>query len=145
MLAALALSTSLVIATCAAGVPSAHSAPASPLVRWRPLAWSAPATGCGAPASELEMLLVPARSVDGEVQSLADARAAARAAIRVRTRPDGSRYAIVAGAFRVYTIATFDADGGVQTSCVGSRAEALRSVAEANAKPTARATPPKEK
>ena len=144
MLTALALSSSLLIATCATVVSSASAAPASPRVYWRPVAWTPPATECGAPASELATLPVTARSVDGEVPSLPDV-GAARAAIRIRIRPDGSRYAIVGGAIRAYMIATFDADGGVQASCVESRAEALRRVAEANAKPAVQPTAPREK
>lgn len=145
MLTALALSSSLVIATCAAVVTPAHSASASPRVYWRPHAWTPPTTECGTPASDLGIAPVPARSVDGEVQSLPDVRAAARAAIRIRIRPDGSRYAILGGAFRAYTIATFDADGVVRASCADSREEALRRVAEANARPAAQATAPGEK
>src|SRR5438552_2534562 len=140
MLTARSLSWWVVLAACALVVPSAYAAPASPLVHWRPCAWTPPAAAeCGAPASDLGRPPVRARSVEGEVQSLPDVRAAARAAIHIRTRPDGSRYAIVGGAFRAYMIATFDADGAVQASCVGSRAEALRRVAEANARPAARA------
>src|SRR6266516_1908021 len=127
MLTALALSSSLVIATCVTVVPSAPAAPASPLVHWRPLAWTPPAAECGAQANDLGMPPVRARSVEGEVQSLPDVRAAARAAI-------------VGGALRAYMIATFDADGVAQASCVGSLAEALRSVAEANTRPAAQAT-----
>ena len=145
MLTALALSSYLVIATCVTVVPSAPAAPASPLVHWRPLAWTPPAAECGAQANDLGMPPVRARSVEGEVQSLPDIRAAARAGIRIRTRPDGSRYAIVGGAFRAYMIATFDADGVAQASCVDSLAEALRSVAEANTRPAAQATARKEK
>ena len=141
MLAQLALSFALVLATCAAAVSSASATRASALLRWRPCAWTPPVAA--APTSANMPATAP--MVDGEIPSITAGPMAERATIRIGTRPDGSRYAHLGGALRTYVIATFGADGGPQVSCVDSRTEALRLVTGAGARPAAHATARKEK
>ena len=117
------------------------------LVSWRPKPWHPPvrvapvAAGIrvepetGMPPSARAL---PTSTADLEAQ--AAARRAALEAIPIRTRPDGSRYAVIGGLVRAYTVATIGADGTLTQECVHSLEEAQKRIAApaAQAGPTPR-------
>jgi len=101
--------------------PAADRAPGR-AVPYRPRAWSppplrsaahfAPGIAEGDPAAE------------AGAAGLAGARAAARSGVVVEMRPDGSRHAVLGGAFRVWSVASVDEHGRLRLECVGSEAAA---------------------
>jgi hypothetical protein len=64
-----------------------------------------------------------------ELGAQAEARRQALANVPVRSRPDGSRYAVIGGLVRAYTVATVRPDGSLVEECVHSEEQAKQRVA----------------
>jgi hypothetical protein len=109
--------------------------PASLPLHWRPRPWQPPSALAGATARVAVHLSsnTPIGMTDGDVTALQIARRAALAGVRVQTRPDGSRFAIVGGLMRSFAIVTVGPDGRLSGDCVQSEAEALRRIGTAAA------------
>lgn len=108
---------------------AASSAPHSPVISWRPQAWHPPVAAMPAAAG---LRFEPDNAAAAPISDL-DAQAAARrqalANVPVRTRRDGSRYAVIGGLIRSYTVASIGSDGRLVEDCVHSEAQALQIIA----------------
>ncbi len=123
LLLLLALPASSLAAERATPPPSAAN-----LVRYRPVAWRLPASAWRAgmrfdPESG-EVIAPPAH--DARRATTASLRSAAEAT--ARTNADGSRHAVLGGAFRSWTVVRIGDDGRLVTDCVGDLESAKKRV-----------------
>lgn len=120
----------LVLGLLAASAPlGAAPAPSETRVAsWRPRAWRPPArTAPAAVGMRFEPESGPA--VPGELEAQEAARRQALADVPVHTRADGSRYAVIGGLVRSYTVVHVGADGRLVQECVHSEEQARARVA----------------
>jgi hypothetical protein len=118
--------------------PAAAPPSATRLVRFHPVAWQPPVALRAGMRFEPENGEAPVVEGSRGTSELAlapsQARARAIAAANVTRHADGSRHAVVGGAFRMWTVATIDADGRLTQDCVSSDAEARARVEAASGK-----------
>src|SRR5262245_25438101 len=102
------------------------------LTSWRPQAWQPPPALPGGAGIRIE----PEQGTDmpnaAEPGPQADARRQALARVPVGTRPDGSRYAVIGGLVRAYTVATVKPDGHLVEECVHSEQQARQRMSAAS-------------
>ncbi len=119
---------SLLSASAALAAPATPPARTTTVVPWHPHAWHPPAAVTPAAGIRLEPeAAAPSQGID--LQGMAAARRQALASVAVRTRRDGSRYAVLGGAVRSYTVATIGPDGKLTQTCVHSEDKAKQLVA----------------
>lgn len=112
--------------------PRPHSADI--LLRVHPLPWRAPVAAVAhAPGLRLE----PDTGESTDPATLGTSAAAPGGAhplagVPVSTRADGSRFAILAGKLRAYSVVTIGADGRLEQDCVHSEEEALQVIRRAS-------------
>jgi hypothetical protein len=117
----LAVAPVIALAQTASAPPSAAN-----IVRLHPGAWQPP--GVLRAAMRFEPEAGEPTVVEGVTHTLAlspsQATARARAAASVTRRADGSRHAVLGGAFMSWTVATIDNEGRLTQDCVSTEAEA---------------------
>ena len=132
--------TSFLLLAVAPLVALAQAPPpsASRLVRFHPTSWQFPAALMAGMRFDPETGEVPVvqgtRGTSEVALAPSQARARAIAEANVTRRADGSRHAVVGGAFRSWTVATIDAEGRLTTDCVSTDAEAKARVDAADRK-----------
>ncbi len=108
--------------------PAPTPPPSADLVlRFRPLAWRAPVAALPITAG---MRLEPdtGEAIDSATGPSLARRAHPLAALPVQSRADGSKFAVVAGKLRSFTVVSIGADGKLAQDCVHSEQEAIARV-----------------
>jgi hypothetical protein len=101
----------------------------SRVVTWRTHAWRPPARVALAAGIRFEPEGGAAAPTATDFASIAAARRQALDNVPIRTRADGSRYAVIGGLIRAYAVARVGSDGRLVQECVHSEAQAIQRVA----------------
>ena len=131
----------LVLVLLSGAFPAGASPSLSPppsarnLLRPHPGPWTPPAAVLTLAGMRFDPETGEAFAVPGEpVERVSQANARARAEATAVRHADGSRHAVVGGAFNRWTVATIDDQGRLVQDCVSSAAEAVKLVRAGTAK-----------
>ncbi len=114
----------------AASIAGVSASPEPRAASWRPRAWHPPARPASAvPGLRVEPEDGGATPSSADLEALGAARRQALANVPVVTRADGSRYAVIGGLVRAYTVVHVGADGRLVQECVHSEEQARQRVA----------------
>jgi len=98
------------------------------LLRLHPLAWRAPVATTAAAAIRLEPDTGAPSEASQDASALAPRHTHPLAGVPVQTRADGSRFAVLGGKLRSYSVVSIGADGRLEQECVHSEHEAIERV-----------------
>ena len=100
--------------------------PLPPILHGRPRAWQPPAAtaraGMLASIDPITREWVPARSAD--LPAVTPSRREVMPEFVMRAHPDGSRFVLLGGRLRAYTVVRIEADGNLAGDCLHSEREA---------------------